>query len=118
MQPSDVALLIGLAQLQQSQLPHRESYVVCVFASDESGMKLRGLQAEISRVYLDALCETGRVLPVMEVRVWESDVGGGGEKVVDVVRAVGEVAVKGKKGKKRKSMGKHAARGIERKMEV
>lgn len=109
-----MALLIGLAQLQQSRLPHRESYVVCVLASDESGMKLRGLQAEISREYLDALCDTGMVLPVMEVRVWESGVGGGGEKVVDVVRALGEVAVKGKKRKKRKGMGKHPARVIAR----
>lgn len=101
-----MALLIGLAQLQQTRLPRREAYAVCVLASDDSGMKLRGLQAEIQAEYLDALRETGRVLPVMEVRVWESDVGGGGEKVVDVVRAVGEVAVKGKKGRRRGRRGR------------
>lgn len=56
-------------------------------------MKVRGLQAEVQMEYLDALREPWRVLPVLEVRVWELEVAGGDE-VLDVVRAVGEVAVK------------------------
>lgn len=63
-----------------------------MLASDESGRKVKGLQAEVQTEYLDALRETWRVLPALEVRVWELDVENG-EEVLDVVRAVGEVAV-------------------------
>lgn len=95
MQPPDIALLLALAQLQHARLPRRESYVVCVLASDESAMKVRGLQAEVKTEYLDVLMEPWRGLPVLEVEVWEVTVENG-EEVLDVVRAVGEAAVRGR----------------------
>lgn len=99
MQPSDIALLLALAQVQRLHLPSRGSYIVCVLASDETARKVRGLQAEVQKEYLDALREPWRVMPTLEVRVWEVDVQSG-EEVLDVVRAVGEVAVRLKRKKK------------------
>lgn len=85
--------------MQRSRLPSRASYIVCVLASDETARKLRGLQADVQKEYLDALRDPWRVMPTLEVRVWEVDVQSGDE-VLDVVRAVGEVAVKLKRKKK------------------
>lgn len=56
-------------------------------------MIVRGLQAEVKTEYLNVLKEPRRILPTLEVKVWEVKVKNG-EEVLDVVRAVGEVAVR------------------------
>lgn len=56
-------------------------------------MIVRGLQAEVKTEYLNVLMEPWRILPTLEVKVWEVKVKNG-EEVLDVVRAVGEVAVR------------------------
>lgn len=60
MQPSDIALLSG-----------RESYGVCVLAPDESARKVRGLQADVCIPNLNALSEPWKMIPALEVRIWE-----------------------------------------------
>lgn len=93
-QPSDIALLIALAQRQEAALPLRASYTVHVLAPDETARNLRGLTAEIHAAYLLALKEPWRPMEAMEVQLWEVPIGDEAEGLAGVVGALGESAVR------------------------
>ncbi|KAL0630853.1 hypothetical protein Q9L58_010295 [Maublancomyces gigas] len=98
--PSDIALLLALAQEQQAALPRRKSYTVHVLAPDETARWICGVSADVGSEYLLALKEPWRDMGALDVRAWEVGIEGLAEEVGAVVWALGQGAVRVKRRKR------------------
>lgn len=101
--PADIALLIALAERQQTVLPRRVSFTVHVLAPDETARFVRGMTAVVHAAYLLALKEPWRQMEPLEVQLWQVEIGDEAEGIPGVVGALGEGAVrlKTRKGRSR-----------------
>lgn len=101
MHPSDIALLLALAQEQEAALPRRTSYTVHVLAPDETARWICGVSADVGSEYLLALKEPWRDMVALDVRAWEVRIEGLAEEVGAIVWALGRGAVRVKRRRKR-----------------
>lgn len=99
--PSDVAMLIALAQEQRRVLPRKSAYRVCVLSPNELGTYVYVKEAPVASVYLASLLNFEAPLTgTLQVACSVVGIGSDGEQLLYVVNRLLDEAPKLPLGKK------------------